>query len=364
MTNTQPTLITRDELTGGANTHFCWNGPPNTYHPPELIADQIISWGLRYIRERWFPNNKNQQTAFKRLVTNGVGLYITIGAMDSSLDDIDRDMATLKASPLLDSVIGICGPNEPNKSENDTWHNKLAKVQQRIWNQRPPGVPVAAGALKVNVKTYEDDWRKIATTGTISYCDWLDFHNYPNAKGPIDNTQVAARLAEAGGGLPLFQSETGWTTAQGWTTQQQSHWVAETILRNSLDQNITGTTIYEALDNPQEEGKHSGNFGPDWTPTTALLDGPDHGQPFPGWIAAWQDGQPYDGQAICTSDSDNGWTLYLLAAANSPQQDFTLVLPAGSSCSLGEPTRTGDDGRLRWVDKPISSSMTVIQVSR
>jgi len=360
MTTTKPTLLGRDQLTGGCNTHFCW-GDPNPYHPAREKAELIASWGLRYVRERYFPKNKAQQTAFTTLADLGVQLYLTIGAMDSSLDQIDADMLALNNSDVLDNVLAICGPNEPNKSENDTWQDKLAKVQQRIWEQRPPGTPVAAGALKVNVKTYEDDWRTVAAKGIPANCDWLDFHNYPNTKGPLDNTAVAARLAEAGG-KPLFQSETGWTTHQGWTTEQQSHWVAEVLLRNSLDPNVVGTTIYEGFDYVEAEGKHSGNFGPDWTETTALLGGTDHGQPFPGWLASWQGDLPYDGQAVCTNDDDNTWTLYLLAAADTVQEDYTLVLPPSCVCTLGPPTKTGSDGNLRWVDVPVTQTMTTINV--
>lgn len=358
MTTTTPTLLTRSDVTGGVNTHACWSDP-NPYHPPAEKAELIASWGLRYIRERWFPRNKAQRTFFETLVDNGVGLYLTIGAMDSSLDAIDADLEALKASPFLESVIGICGPNEPNKSENTTWQDKLYKVQKRIWEQRPADVWVAAGALKVNVKTYEDDWRKLDALGITAMCDILDFHNYPGEKGPRHTTGVAAQLAAAGG-KPTFQSETGWTTHDT-AKDDQTRWVTEAILRNSLDPNIVGTTIYEAFDYPEAEGPHSGHFGPDWAPTAELLNGIDYGRDFPGWLATWQNGLPYDGTAVCTSDED-GWTLYLLEREGSEQHDFTLVLPAGLGCSLGEPTKVGSDGKNRWVDVPVVETMTTIYV--
>lgn len=362
-TNTKPTLIQGSDVVAAANTHICWGPAPNTYTPPEDIAEALLYYGVTLLRERWFPRNKNQQRGFTKFVEGGGRLYLVMGAMDSSREEIADDMATWRASPFVDATFGMSGPNEPNKSGNETWQNNLRNKQQVIFDNRVDGVPVSAGALMFNVDDYDGDLRKLKSAGVVDLCEVGDFHYYPNAKGPLGNEPEVEHAREAAfGDLPLIQSETGWTTHQGWTTEQQSWWVCETVLRSHLRDNMAATIIYEFLDNVGEEGKHSGNFGPDWSMVRDLTKAGDSGRKFPGWLSQWSKNVPYDGQAVATSGPD-GWTLYLLATAGSPQTSYTLVLPPGLSCSLGEPTKIGDDGNQRWVDVAITRSMEVVEVS-
>ena len=190
------TTTSRQDLRGGAgvNTHFCFN--PSVYavgkKPNQLMIDDIIGLGVAYIRERWVPTNVARHNAFTQLTNAGVRLYLFVGDMTYGPSDIANEVAALAASPFVNSVEAVCGPNEPNKNGGSPWAKKVTNLQQAIYNTVfgmtayaafAPDIAVVGPALKHNVPDVDGDYQAVAAAGIQRWCSAGDFHFYPGNAG-------------------------------------------------------------------------------------------------------------------------------------------------------------------------------------
>jgi hypothetical protein len=338
------------------NTHFCFN--PSIYSVgkkpnPDMIS-AITALGVSYIRERWSPTNVAQQTAFKQLAAAGIRFYLFVGDMTYSQADIANDVAALAASPFVNSVEAVCGPNEPNKNGGTTWPKKVTTLQSAIYNsvfgamsygQFAPDVSVVGPALKHNVPDVDADYQAVAAAGVQRWCTVGDFHYYPGNGGPITNDDEAVRAGQAYGPLPLWQSETGWTNADT-TPEDAARMSVEAYLRNHLS-GIVGTLIYELADESQYVPGREGLFGL-ISPTgdklgydmvQTLLATPDGGEQFPGSLAPTSTGVDSDALSVVTSEGNGNWTVYLM---KQTQNKVNLVLPQTYAADLGKMSLNSD----------------------
>lgn len=371
------TVTSRADLraASGVNTHFCFN--PSIYavgkKPNQTMIDDIVAMKVAYIRERWQPTNAAQQVAFTQLAAAGVRFYLFVGDMTYGPADIANDVAALAASPFVNSVEAVCGPNEPNKNGGTQWPSRVTRLQQAIYQsvfgatsyaKFASDIAVVGPALKHNVPDVDGDYQAVAAAGIQRWCSAGDFHFYPGNAGPIQNAGEAVRAQQAYGQLPLWQSETGWTNADT-TPEDAGRFSVEAYLRNHLT-GIVGTLIYELGDESQYVQGREGLFGlvtptapkVGFTSIQTLLAPADGNEDFPGTLAAYQTGVDSDAQIVVTSEGNGNWTVYLL---QQTQNRATLVLPASYVCDTGN-LSIGGSGAKRYTIN-FAQTMMVAHVS-
>lgn len=372
MTRALNTTPRRDLVGGsGANTHFCFN--PSVYaqgaNPSKHIMQAIIDLKVGFIRERWWPRNVAQQSAFATLAASGVGFYVFIGDISYTPAQARADVITLAQSPIASSVIAVCGSNEPNAHGGSTWPAKVTALQEAIFTEvfnQPTlanHVAVVGPALKHNVADIDADYAALADAGIQRWCDVGDFHFYPGNVGPSLNAEEAVRAGKAYGDLLLWHSETGWTGADT-DPVMAGRFSVEALLRNHVT-GIVGTMIYELADESQYVQGREGIFGmmqpvdpkPAYVEVQTLLATPDGKQAFDGWLAAYSKGVESDADAIVTSEGDGMWTVYLM---KEKQPTLTLVLPAKLSADTGTLSR-GSAGNKRYAIA-MTETLTVVHV--
>jgi len=356
----------------GANTHFCFN--PSVYSvgsaPNKSIMQAIIGLNVGFIRERWWPRNTAQQAAFSTLAASGVGFYLFIGDIGYTPAQARADVALLAESPIASSVIGVCGPNEPNSHGGTAWPSNVAAIQQAIhtevFNQPTLAdhVAVVGTALKHNVANIDADYQALAAAGIRRWCDVGDFHFYPGSAGPSLNAGEAKRAGQAYGPLPLWHSETGWTSDDT-APEVAGRFSVESLLRNHLT-GIVGTILYEFADESQYVAGREGMFGmmkpvdykPAYVRVRTLLATTDGNEAFDGRLAHFDKDVASDTGVVVTSEGNGRWTVYLM---KETQDSVTLVLPPTLHADRGTRT-TGNAGNNRYAIT-LFETLTVIQVT-
>lgn len=346
----------------GVNTKFAVDPSVYTLNsvPNQAIIDTLVGSGLGYVRERWYPRLEGQAAAFDALTSAGIGLFLYIGKITTySPEMAAADVAALAESRWADNVIAVCGPNEANAPQDKKWPKLAVAIQEAIY-ETVYGYPdfashvgiVSCALMHNNVANLDHDYRALRKAGIQRWCHYGDFHYYPGNSGPINNAQEAKRAREAFGRLPLWQSETGWTTADT-DPVTAGRFSVEALLRNHLT-GIVGTLLYEFADESQYVQGRDGLFGtrypdkpkPAYNGIKTLLATPDGGEPISGYIAPYAKGLRSDVQSVVTSEGGGNWTVYLL----KEQQDQATVVVNTSS------------GKHRYkVD--LDESMVVLQVS-
>lgn len=333
--DTYPLEITTDFQEGnGTNAHFNWG--PDKKHPVanyqrvsgvpyQPTVDGILAQNFGVLRERLTPlggpgGNKSADKAMDLL--DPIKIYGTPCDMSSSRQNVLDVIAAAAIRPWADRIVAICGPNEPNDNDNNTWPGKVLLLMKAIrdgiqavindlgaW---PGGVTpqIVGPALKHNVSAgghsrLDDDYAKMAaevdTDGKSlwQYCNLGDFHWYSYIGGPgfrvngkddngvlppgltLDSDNKVAKYkfelqrarrqmtgAPNATTFPFCQSEFGWNkTAKGdWkgTYQEfEEYWaglLAETWMRG-YDQGVVYRIQYEAVNEDPYWGNDEDWFG-------------------------------------------------------------------------------------------------------
>jgi hypothetical protein len=356
----------------GVNTHFCFN--PSVYSRgttpnPDLIQ-ALIDLKIGVIRERYWPHNVAQQKAFQQLTDAGIGLYLFIGDIGSTTASVQSDAKALAATPYASSVVGVCGPNEPNAGGGKVWPSKVVSLQQALYSEvneykSLKGAGIVGPVLKHNVANIDADYQALAAAGVGRWCDVGDFHYYPGNAGPSGNAREAQRAGQAYGKLSLWQSETGWTGADT-DPATAARFSVEALLRNHLT-GMVGTIIYELADESQYVQGREGVFGlrkpdgpkPAYLAVQKLLATPDGRELFDGSLAPYSQGVESDCEGVVTSEGQGNFTVYLL---RGKQMSATLELPPQFKCDTGSLAYGASGTRLYSI--PLKETMTTVQVSR
>jgi hypothetical protein len=358
----------------GWNSHFCWD--PSNYSKDGVVNEKLvqaaIDLGAGLCRERWFPNDKQQQQVFVRLGEAGIRLFTTMADMGSKPGDIEVLVDKLVDSPILPYVQAVTGPNEMNGNQGAKWVANANTIQRALYTTvrsypELSNVEVVSGSLKHNVKDYDADLSALAETGYYAWCDAADMHYYPGRSGPVTNKGERERVRQCFWHLDTYHSETGWTEAD---TEQafSGPGTVETYLRGYLDPTVKATFIYELIDEkPITEGREGmfGMLGKNVSPKLAYsmaqeLLRPRHEpeQPFPGWLSHPED-QAVVLDYVVTSEGDGCWTVYLLRSeAENASSTVTIMLPGSTSYGIDIGTvKVGSAGNRRYtitLDSPLT----------
>jgi hypothetical protein len=347
----------------GVNTKFWLD--PSIYTldgvPNQKTLDALIPLDVGYIRERWAPRDPAQAAAFTQVTDAGIGLVLFIGSIWTYTPSrAAADVAALAESPFADSVVAVCGPNEANGPQDDKWPKLAVEIQKAIYETafsypdfgRHVSI-VSCSLMHNNVADLDADYRALRKAGIRRWCEAGDLHYYPGNAGPITNLAEAERAREAFGKLPLWHTETGWTTADT-DPDTAGRFTVEAVLRNHLN-GMVGTIIYEFADESDYVAGREGLFGvrtptapkPAYTELRTLLATPDGKEEFPGWLANYSKGVKSDVGAVVTSEGGGQWTVYLM---QEQQDKATIVLPDGAG------------GKKRY-KVAMDESMKVVQVT-
>jgi hypothetical protein len=332
----------RSDLRAGSGVNTKFSVDPSVYTldgvPNPDIVQSLIDVQVGYVRERWYRHDPGQDAAFTQLTEGGIGLFLYIGRIEVYTAAMAAaDVASLAESPYADAVVAVCGPNEANASQDDQWPASAVAIQQAIYETvhsygsfASHVAIVSCALMHNNVKNLDHDYRALRRAGIQRWCDYGDFHYYPGNDGPIHNVDEARRAREAFGKLPLWQSETGWTSTDT-DPVTAGRFTVEALLRNHLS-GIVGTLIFEFADESQYVEGREGYFGirypdgpkPAYTRMATLLATPDGNEEFPGWLADYSKGVQSDAGAVVTSEGQGQWTVYLM---KEQQDQATIVMP-------------------------------------
>ncbi len=322
----------------GANTHFCFDPSVYTKHdvPNHHIVTSLEGLGVGMIRERAWPGDTGQRTAFADVSRAGIGLYLFVGTVSSSKKAVAADVEALARASYASSIVALCGPNEPNAGGGNNWPRRVVAVQKAIYTEAHKyaafrKTAIVGPALMHNNTNIERDYRALRAAGVERWCDAGDFHYYPGAAGPVRNAAEAKRARLAYGNLALWHSETGWTGADT-DPATAGRFTVEAFLRNHLT-GMVGTMVYELADESQNVAGREGLFGmmtptrpkPAYTEVKSLLGVHDGKQPAQGWLVIGSRGGESDTGVVVTSEGGSRWTIYLL---REKDRSVTLVLPA------------------------------------
>lgn len=330
----------RRDLRGGAgvNTRFWLDPSVYSEHgrPRPRILNAIYDLGVGYVREWWRPHSLAQKAAFTALADNGVGVHLYIGDLTYTPAQAAADVAALARAPFVDAVIAISGPNEPNSQGGDGWAQKAVALQRAIYSEAfdHPAlarVAIVGSALKENVADLDADYRALADAGIARWCTAGDFHCYPGDDGAVAIAREARRSHQAYGRMLLWNSETGWTTAEI-DERLAGRFAVEALLRNHLD-GIAGTIVYGMADESEYLPGRKGYYGlmtatrpkSGYEDIQALLTPRDGHERFPGFLGQYSDGVESDVGAVVTSEGNSQWTVHFL---RNEQDHVTLLLPA------------------------------------
>jgi hypothetical protein len=361
------TVTARSDLRkgSGANTHFAID--PSVYTqatvPNPVVVQAIIDLNIGYVRERWRANTVAQQSAFTTLTQAGVGLYLFIGSINYPLELFPADVAALAEAPFADSVIAICGPNEPNADGGDTWPDLVVAMQEAIYTEvfNHPDfarhVAIVGPALKHEVNDLDHDYQALANAGIGRWCTAGDFHFYPGNGGPWRNAAEITRARQAYGDLPLWHGETGWTGADT-APDVAGKFTIEALLRNHLS-GLVGTVLYEVADEAEFLPGREGLFGlmtatdpkPAYTRIQKLIAAQDGYEPINAWLDDYATGVESDTGVVVTSEGNRSWTIYLLRESqdtatihwiSDQAKDYQITVPLTESLMVITVAERGD----------------------
>lgn len=186
------------------------------------------------------------------------------------------------AADYADVVIGLEGVNEPNNTGTSDWAARAVAIQRAIWDARNAnpelaGVKVLSPALhdRREYETGGAGYRALAAKGIDKFCDRASLHSYP--RGGNVTTGLADRLKMvdiAYKDMPVWISETGWTTYTGGSGQKATtvdtaaKYGAEAISTIAEHPRVLKAFRYELLDDPGTSSNPESRYGlvsSDWS---------------------------------------------------------------------------------------------------
>lgn len=197
----------------GVNVHLGYDDTPY-YEQFPAIEQKLVELGVRHVRDGISPGRDDQYAALNELAAAGVGSTLILGDPSDDPGDLDELISIVKTE-LPAAVEAIEGPNEYSTSGSSEWKSELVAYQERLYADVKED-PALAALPVIGPSIVHGDQEEL---GDVSaHLDFGNVHSYPEGNGPEYKMGSTLERAEINSGTkPIVATETGYTTALGWT---------------------------------------------------------------------------------------------------------------------------------------------------
>lgn len=278
-TAASPSALTRSY---GVCTHPNWARDP-MWKQTDRWMEELAKLGVKQIRGLINPKSRNCRRAVELCRKYDIKWLMTVAPPSWRLgpDDI-RDRIAQIAAEHADVVLGFEGVNEPNSTGRGDWADRTIQIQRAIWEGRNRhGELENARVLSPSMHDVVEDrsngagYRQLAKRDVHKFCDAAALHSYPRG-GEITNglDKRLDLLDIAYDGMPVWITETGWTTYTGGSGHRPTNESdaakhgSEGIKKIADHPRVQKAFRYELLDDPGSGRDPETRFGlvrADWS---------------------------------------------------------------------------------------------------
>lgn len=253
----------------GVNIHTPYADTPY-FTQFETIKQRLAELGVHHVRDVLQPDDPEQYQALNELANMGVHSTLILDYPQAGQSLFDELIAALK-DHLAGATEAVEGPNEYSTRGFPDWKSELVAYQQRLYEEIK-GDPSLSSLPVVGPSIVHGDQ---ALLGDISgFLDYGNIHSYPEGNAPEYKMGLNVERAEINSGSkPIMATETGYTTATGWTPMNtgENRPVPEDVMATYMprlffeyfSRHIARTYSYELLDeqpDPELDDREA-NFG-------------------------------------------------------------------------------------------------------
>jgi PASTA domain-containing protein len=198
----------------GVNVHLGFFDTP--YHGEfETVRQRLLELGVRHVRDELTPEaDEAQYEALNELAAAGIRSTLILGDPGDGLAGVDALVDSV-AAQLPGAAEAVEGPNEYSTRGGSTWKEDLVAYQERLY-EAVKDDPALASLPVIGPSIVHGDQ---AALGDVSaHLDYGNIHSYPEGNGPEHKMGSIVQVAKLNSGpKPIMATETGYTTALGWT---------------------------------------------------------------------------------------------------------------------------------------------------
>ena len=198
----------------GVNVHFGFHGTPY-YEEPDAVRQRLVELGVRHVRDQIFTDRDDHYATLDGLAQAGVKSTLILGDPSGGTDELEELLGVVKTE-LPGAVEALEGPNEySTMSGSSEWKSELIAYQDRLYEEVKQD-PSLAWLPVIGPSIVGGDQEELGdVSGDL---DYGNIHSYPEGNGP--EYKMGANVERAklnSGSKPIMATETGYTTALGWT---------------------------------------------------------------------------------------------------------------------------------------------------
>lgn len=252
----------------GVNLHLEYEG--TAYDDVEAVERALSLLHVDHVRDAAFRDDARHMAAFQHLASRGVRFNLFFNR------DIDRQVTQARHLQAFrpSAISTLEGPNEVNNEAFDrgaAGDTGAAKAYQRRLRDRLRREPALHAAPLLAFTTWPP---------TPTVADAANFHSYPAPHQPPARRLAWERRLSAAtqpDGVPIFCTETGYTTAgAGSVTEARQAVLVPILLLENHRARVARTFLYELFDGAQPGGSADpqngfGLFHFDRTPKPAAV---------------------------------------------------------------------------------------------
>ena len=241
----------------GVTVRFTWNS--TSYGNFDAIESRMRELGVRYVTDGFCPTCKYQIDRMNRLAALGIKANIGVSGLTAGVPAMEAALKVIREK-LLNSVVSVTAPNEPDISGDPQWAAHARTYQQELY-ARVKGDPALRHLLVLGPPLVYRSSR--AELGDISaYLDRGNIHPYPAGTMPMTFLDAEKEMALlVSGTKPLVATETGYHNDlsylgvhRGASEQAAAMYTPRSVLE-AFRQGVERTYIFQLIDafSPQQE---------------------------------------------------------------------------------------------------------------
>jgi hypothetical protein len=190
----------------GVNARLSWID--TSYGDFNTLRSRLRELGVRYIRDGLCPTCTYDVDRLNRLAANGIKANIIVGTLSGGDAQMQETLAGIR-DKVLNAVVSIEAPNEPNLTGDPDWVQHTRTYQQKLY------MSVKSDPALANLRVVGPAVGWPASPGDLGdLSDVLDrgnFHPYPGGNPPFYNlASEGLNAAAVSGSKPVIATEVGY----------------------------------------------------------------------------------------------------------------------------------------------------------